>query len=939
MKKIFILGVICSVVFGSGAFSATRGQVSRPGATAARAATTPTARGKTSSGTAVVQKTKLKDNVGTTNVGGTSQKQVTARAATTQKVINSGTKIAGATANTVVSEECKTKYYGCMDSFCMLDNTNGGRCLCSDRNAELEQVLAQIQKLDEQSYAMATEGVERINMGEDADEVNAMVKNIANSVTVSEVEVTKSKARKLDLSAWNNTIFDDDDDVFNTTNIDNISNKTGNDLQNAVTEICVQQIPECAANMSMLKMMYAQQIKSDCTAYENSLKQQKNESTKKLQTAQQALRDAALEQHQNQNKYDLGQCTIRFKECMQTTAGCGSDFSKCASVVAATTAQSKVGGDKKVKNYTIKGVSTSVTIAASTYDTLIAKKPMCDTVTKQCVKVKDKVWDTFIKEVAPELKSAELIAESNLRMNCIGNISECFQKACKDNMDPNDPEGSYDMCLSRPETMRSLCKVQIDPCIAAEPQIFDYVKARLASMRVDACTKEVKACLTDENRCGADYSQCVGLDTDTIIVKMCPVEKLTACNTDENGQAITGNNRQAEVYDKIDTIISGIMLNIDNSLLTQCQNALNEAMVKVCGDTESCDALVKEDTSGSRALKYEVCEATAMDEETKTITWGNCVSSIDSISKKDLQNKSWGLKLSGIIYWDKINYDENGNFPTADEYITALEEEMGPLDESDKKVIRDRVFGVEIGALKTAIDNAIKAVESDPKVQFCMTGRDVQGIQGRKLSTRGESQARFPQLTGQIRQIITAYALKNARDNYMLKYDEEIQRMMQDQVLLAQKTDAQDALDTARGQCKNWAQNSATPVTKIASNEALKWLGIGLVITAAAVVTVALGGAPLIVGASVGTASLLAGGIIDSSQKVVLANKANNNGNGHWVVDQWNYKATINTIFNEQTGICTKETVEQKCTKEKSGSKGCKKWGDKTTTTKTLQLL
>ena len=134
MKKFVILGVICSFLFGGDAFSATRaparGQAQKagtvqtakaPGATSARAAVT---RGRGASAT-TVQSTSAP----------ATTKKVNARAATTQKVVSSGTSIASATTNTVVSEECRTKYYGCMDSFCMLDNTNGGRCLCSDKNA------------------------------------------------------------------------------------------------------------------------------------------------------------------------------------------------------------------------------------------------------------------------------------------------------------------------------------------------------------------------------------------------------------------------------------------------------------------------------------------------------------------------------------------------------------------------------------------------------------------------------------------------------------------------------------------------------------------------------------------------------------------------------------------------------------------------------------
>ena len=50
--------------------------------------------------------------------------------------------------------------------------------------------------------------------------------------------------------------------------------------------------------------------------------------------------------------------------------------------------------------------------------------------------------DTFLREVAPQVKSAELIAEDNARQNCVANISTCFQQACRDNIDPSDPDGS-----------------------------------------------------------------------------------------------------------------------------------------------------------------------------------------------------------------------------------------------------------------------------------------------------------------------------------------------------------------------------------------------------------------------------------------------------------------------------------------------------------------
>ncbi len=730
MKKLIAFALICSGFIGFDGVSATRATRANTNSVVrqpvASATTTSGARGRAAALTPA------------------ATQRVSARAATTQKAINTNTKIVAATANTVVDEECKTKYYGCMDSFCMLDNANGGRCLCSNRNAELDKVLAEIQKLDEQSYAMATSGVERINMGDSADAVQKMVDNITGSMDDSN---KKTRARTLNLDAWNNVYETDEDDVFGTAGATDISNLTGDELQAAVMDLCVKQMPECSRDISMLKLMYAQQIKSDCAAYENSLKQQKAASAKKLQTAQTAMREAALEQYQNANKYDLGQCTIRFKQCMQTTADCGDDFSKCAAVVAADNAQTKVGKKNKVQNYTIKGAVSSITIAATTYDTLLAKKPMCESVTKQCVDVKDKVWDAFLREAAPALKSAELVAESNLRMNCIANISDCFQQACKDRIDPNDPDGSYDMCLSRPETMRSLCKVQIDPCVATEPKILDYVYARLASMRVDACTTEVKECLTDDNRCGKDYSQCIGLDTDAII-NLCPSEKLTACNVDANGNTLS----QAQVYVNIEHIISGILLNVDNSLLNTCVNLVNTKMLEICGDTAECLAFNNDSVIGADSLtSYKARDGSFVIDG--ILTFGNVKVREVTSTKDDVKFGKYELDIS----------DYANNIRNVDGTSAVKERVLSTLQSTQNK-----------------INQKIALLTSDPKISMCVYGRDMTQIRGTKTNRNNGTEARFPNLLDSSIVTIINSGLDRASENYAKKYDEMVNQAMEE---------------------------------------------------------------------------------------------------------------------------------------------------------------
>lgn len=883
--------------------------------------------------------------------------KVAARAATTtQKVINSGTKIASATQNTAVNEECQNKYFGCMDAFCMLDNTSGGRCLCSDRNSELDVVLEEIERLDQQSYEMATLGVEQIEMGENADAAIAKANAVADS-TINSGRATKKAREALDLSMWDMSADFDDDDIFSETNTLQMSvdGKTGDALHRAAADLCSAQIPECANDMSMLQLLYGQRIKSDCSAYENSLKQRKSQSQNKLATAQKALREAALEQLQSANKYDLGQCTIQFKKCMQTTGECGDDFSKCASIAALDNTNVNKSTSKKSGNYSIKGDVTTIEISASTYDTLLAKKPLCEGITKSCVAVADKVWETFLRDIAPTIKSAELIAEDNARQSCIGNIAQCFRNACRDTIDPNDPEGSYDMCLTRPETMLSACKIPLNACgidasspsKAEKSQIWGFVLARLASMRVDSCTKEVKSCLQSDDRCGSDYTQCIGLDTDTIM-RMCPYEKLLGCQQKYGDTDIRGD----KVYDEIATMVQGVMLNIDNNMLEKCQQAANAAMIAVCGDTESCNDFAVDNGVGTRSFKYQVCQYDSITGENRINWGGRCVDSLDAISESDLkreEGKGWAGKLSGTMYWGDIEYscteDENGasncGFTTEDEYIRKLQAAGYQLNDEDRQIISERVYGMEMRSLINAVNSAIGAIESDPTVQYCMTGRRVQGMtksDGTDASFGNRDNARFPNLTSQMRQVIAMGALKNARENYNKKYDSEIARMMQDQVKASQRIDKDQAIQLAQQTCVDWAQSSTLPQSKApkATNVG-KWIAIGLIAAVAVVATVFTFGGGAVMGvsaitalASSSTGVVAAGAGVIATAVGATATAASMAANvepvGKASVEQWNYKENVTTTFSPATGVCTKVRVYQNCETVKKNY--CKYWAD-----------
>ncbi len=700
---------------------------------------------------------------------------VSARAGSVQKVINTGTKVATATANTNVPQECQEGFFGCMDAFCMLDNASGGRCQCSDRIVELDKALEDILKLDEQTYLMATEGVERIQMGEGEEQIMARAKAVAEKTVNQDKEDNKKKVRTLDLSAWDNNIFNDVDDLFESNSGDSLNtfaDKQGDDLYKASAKMCAAQTSDkCKEYGSMMQLIYAQRIKSDCIAYENSLKAQKSQSQQKLQAAQKALRDAALDEYQNQNKYaTTGECVIAFTRCMQTTAECGEDYTGCVTLAAKENVKGNTSG-KIAKQTTIKSsvAGADITLAATTMEQLLAKKLICESVTKQCVNSNknDAVWKAFLRNAAPALKSAEDIAEQRLRMECIPSVAKCFQDACKSNFGDGD---SYDMCLSNPLTYKSLCKVQLEPCLEAtggtyeEPTkstLWNGLIAMLTSMKVDTCTKEVKDCLLSDDRCGADYSNCIGLSTDAIM-NLCPTEKLTACmGATEDGVTLTGAD---DVRDYVAQIAQGLALNIDNNMLLACQSALDNAMIKACGDKDSCPNAVLSTNAMTDLLSVAICNEN-----------GECHADPYAFTKTDILRGHVGVQITNRPDLSSIDYFQENIAETTKDLFAKTD----TMSEATEKMV---------DALNSAWNSKIAQIESDPKVDACINGRSVSGFSrsgntAKSKNTLGAT-ARFKNLTQSAKMAIAGDLMNRLWENY----DEAVEKLNKEQVpALAQK--------------------------------------------------------------------------------------------------------------------------------------------------------
>lgn len=661
-----------------------------------------------------------------------------------QSAIQQGTTVrTKVQATGLYDQACYDAYFGCMDQFCITDNASGGACNCSDNIAEYDKELAAIQDILSEANRLRTEEIERVKAGADADIIFTGERrydedgNILAEGQLSEAEEKAQKRADL-LALFNTSIYEDSSELESQSAVSNMADMSGAELYNAANELCLAQVPDsCAGDIVFLQQLYSRQITSDCLGYKNSLAQQRTNAENELAAAESEVRTALQESFDSANKYDLGQCMVEFKKCMQTDDACGEDWENCVMTIASENMQNNTA--TSTAGTTVETVDT-YDITASTMEMLSAKRPICENVLDQCVAVRDQVWPNFLREAAPTIKVAESIVESKFRQSCLTNISECIQTACRDDI-AGKGIATMDACLSRPEMARSFCKVEIDPCERMEPLIWGYVEDKLAAMRVDACTQEVKDCFTADTRCGPNFENCIGMDYD-YIHDICPIDSLVVCKA---------NNPNFSM-DDLDDMLMGLYLNIDNAMMEQCQNIVDQKMAEVCGSTSDCNRFAADDTIGTGSLRSQ------KDGTTYRVTG---MISFGSIKMGDSDGETIDDGEGGTI---KLGPGEIG----VSEYIAKIRESNAGVENAEGII---SAIEEELNNIAGTINRTIDMIAEDPEIQYCVNGRDLSQITGEKnASTTG----RFPNLLNQVKMQIAISALRQAQDNYNTKLNYEI---------------------------------------------------------------------------------------------------------------------------------------------------------------------
>ena len=688
----------------------------------------------------------------------------------TQSAIQMGTTVrTKIEATGLYDQACYDAYFGCMDQFCITDNASGGACNCSDDITGYNEELMAIQDILDEANRIRTEEVERVQAGADADIVFTGERrydkdgNILAEGEYSEEE-QKERERADLLSLWN-TNYTSGGDLWgddSTSSLD-MFDMSGRQLYNAANELCVNQVPDsCAGDIAFLQQLYSRQITSDCLGYKNSLMQQRANAENELAAAESEVRNALRESFESANAYDLGQCMVEFKKCMQTEDACGENWENCVATIAMENMQNNEASS--TAGTTVETVDT-YDITASTLEILNAKRPICEGVLDQCVAVRDQVWPNFLREAAPTIKVAETQAESKFRQSCLTNISECIQTACRDDI-AGKGIATMDACLSRPEMARSFCKVEIDPCERMEPLIWGYVEDKLAAMRVDACTQEVKDCFTADTRCGPNFENCIGMDYD-YIHDICPIDSLVVCKA---------NNPEFSM-DDLDDMLMGLYLNIDNSMMDQCQNLVDQKMAEICGSTTDCNRFASDDTIGTGSLRSQ------KDGTTYRVTG---MISFGSIVMGDMDGETVGDGEGGTV---KLGPGDIG----VGDYITKIRERNANVENSEGII---SAIEEELNNIAGTINRTIDLIESDPEIQYCINGRDLSQITGNEGDM---TSGRFPNLLNQVKMQIATAALRQAQDNYNNKLNTAIAEATRDA-----------SADLAQYMCQKIAENGGS---------------------------------------------------------------------------------------------------------------------------------
>ncbi len=190
------------------------------------------------------------------------------------------------------------------------------------------------------------------------------------------------------------------------------------------------------------------------------------------------------------------------------------------------------------------------------------------------------------------------------------------------------------------------------------------------------------------------------------------------------------------VYRNLETIATGIFLNIDNNLLAACQKAVQSKVLEICGSLSECDAFEDDNVIGADSL----------------------------ISYK---NSSGDTVIEGLMNIAALTFDDR------DPNNPRFHRSQVP------NYTKDRITAA-INTIENRALQKFNVLSTDLTIQRCVEGRD---DKWRYKGSGGgtDNFQRFPNLLKSYSQMIFNSALDKAYLNYSTKYNEYLAKALEDQ--------------------------------------------------------------------------------------------------------------------------------------------------------------
>ena len=395
------------------------------------------------------------------------------KSATTTNVPTNGT-VAQETddkSSNLDADACREEYRTCMDEFCLLDESEGERCACSDNVRQAKNIIQEIQDIQAKAETLYTEGVEREKLGSRADWV------------FSATDKAQDSDLKNGLYEW----------MYGGKDAESLSadDEIGDNLYAMAAEVCEDVLARCDKKIaSKEEQLYLREITKNCKAFDTFLGDQKRAAESNLKTAQAAVRSTRASMMSQTDKYNRGECLLAYRSCIADKGGCGVDFENCLDA-----------------------------------DLLGRRAHACENILDQCMRSRDLVLQDWEAEQKYVLDRATAINADNLLATCNAKTQNCLEERCSASTDV--------LCLNDIEVAAGICPIigECDDAIGGKgTSAFKTLwKNKLASLRITFCQNDVAKCM--QEKCGINYDapQCTGQGANTI-ANLCPQKLFFSCN-------------------------------------------------------------------------------------------------------------------------------------------------------------------------------------------------------------------------------------------------------------------------------------------------------------------------------------------------------------------------------------------------------------------------